>query len=66
MARGFAYAYKQGQRPADKPAGNHKPLNPEGHAVGPDRRIHRVNPTPTRDAPVVTPSEEITPELDDE
>ena len=24
MARGFAYAYKQGQRPADEPAGNYK------------------------------------------
>ncbi len=56
MARGFAYAYKKGQRPANEPAGNHKTLKPEGHAVGPDRRIHRVNPTPTYDVPVATPS----------
>ncbi|SVE14249.1 uncharacterized protein METZ01_LOCUS467103, partial [marine metagenome] len=55
MARGFAYAYKQGQRPADEPAGNYKTLKPEGHAVGSDRRIHRVNPTPTHAAPVATP-----------
>ena len=54
MARGFAYAYKKGQRPANEPAGNHKTLKPEGHAVGPDRRIHRVNPTPTYDVPVAT------------
>ena len=66
MARGFAYAYKQGQRPAGEPAGNYKTLKPEGHAVGPDRRIHRVNPTPTHAAPVVTPSEETAPDLDDE
>ena len=56
MARGFAYAYKQGQRPADEPAGNYKTLKPEGHVVGRDRRIHRVNPTPTHAAPVATPS----------
>ncbi|ANS03971.1 hypothetical protein [uncultured Mediterranean phage uvDeep-CGR2-AD7-C12] len=56
MARGFAYAYKQGQRPADEPAGNYKTLKPEGHAVGRDRRIHRVNPTPTHDPLVATPS----------
>ena len=58
MARVFAYAYKKGQRPADEPAGNYKTRNPESHAIGRDRRIHRVNPTPTHDAPVVTPSEE--------
>jgi len=56
MARGFAYAYKQGQRPANTPAGNYKTLNPEGHPVGRDRRIHRVNPTPTHEPPVAAPS----------
>jgi len=56
MARGFAYAYKQGQRPANKPAGNYKTLKPEGHPVRSDRRIHSVNPTPTHAAPVATPS----------
>jgi len=56
MARGFAYAYKQGQRPAEEPAGNYKTLKPEGHPVRSDRRIHRVNPTPTHAAPVATPS----------
>ena len=56
MARGFAYAYKKGQRPADEPAGNFKTLNPEGHSAGSSRRIHRVNPTPTHAAPVATPS----------
>ncbi len=66
MARGFAYAYKKGQRPADEPAGNYKTLKPEGHAVGPDRRIHRVNPTPPPGGPEGTPTEEITPEPDDE
>ena len=60
MARGFAYAYKQGQRPANEPAGNYKALVPEGHAHGRSRSVHRVNPTPTRDAPVATPSEETT------
>ena len=66
MARGFAYAYKQGQRPAGEPAGNYKTLKPEGHVVGRDRRIHRVNPTPTHVAPVATPSEETTPEPDED
>ena len=66
MARGFANSYKQGQRPANEPAGNYKTLNPEGHVIRPDRRIHRVNPTPTHGPPVVTPSEETAPELDDE
>jgi len=58
MARGFAYAYKRGQRPADEPAGNHKTLNPEGHVVGRARRIHRVNPTPIHEPSVAAPSEE--------
>jgi len=62
MARGFAYAHKRGQRPADEPAGNFKTLNPEHHAVGRDRRIQRVNPTPTHSAPVATPTEEAAPE----
>ena len=56
MARGFAYAYKKGQRPADEPVGNFKALNPESHSAGSSRRIHRVNPTPTHAAPVATPS----------
>ena len=56
MARGFAYAHKQGQRPADQPAGNYKTLVPEGHAHGRSRSVHRVNPTPTHVAPVATPS----------
>ena len=56
MARGFAYAYKQGQRPAEEPAGNYKTLQPEGHPVRSDQRIHRVNPTPIHAAPVATPS----------
>ena len=58
MARGFAYAYKKGQRPAAQPAGNYKTLQPEGHAVGRNRRIHRVNPLPPHDPPVTAPSEE--------
>ena len=56
MARGFAYAYKKGQRPADEPAGNFKTLNPESHSAGSSRRIHRVNPIPPHAAPVATPS----------
>ena len=60
MARGFAYAYRQGQRPANEPAGNYKTLVPEGHAHGRSRSVQRVNPTPTHDAPVATPSEETT------
>ena len=56
MARGFAYAYKKGQRPADEPVGNFKALNPESNSAGSSRRIHRVNPTPTHAAPVATPS----------
>ena len=56
MARGFAYAYKKGQRPADEPVGNFKALTPESHSAGSSRRIHRVNPTPTHAAPVATPS----------
>ena len=56
MARGFAYAYRQGQRPANEPAGNYKTLTPEGHAHGRSRSVHRVNPTPTHAAPVATPS----------
>ncbi len=66
MARGFAYAYKKGQRPADEPAGNFKALTPESHSAGSSRRIHRVNPTPTHAAPVATPSEETTPEPDED
>ena len=46
MARGFAYAYKKGQRPADEPAGNFKALNPESHSAGSSRRIHRENTPP--------------------
>jgi hypothetical protein len=56
MARGFAYAYKQGQRPAGEPAGNYKTLNPEGHVVGHDRRIHRVNPIPPHESSVAAPT----------
>ncbi len=66
MARGFAYAYKQGQRPANEPAGNYKTLKPEHHAVGRDRRIHRVNPTPTHSAPVATPTDTPPEESDSE
>ena len=58
MARGFADAYRKGQRPAGEPAGNYKTLKPEGHTVGSGRSIHRVNPIPPHVAPVVTPSEE--------
>ena len=66
MARGFAYAYKQGQRPADEPAGNYKTLKPEGHAVGRDRRIHRVNPTPTHGPPVAAPTDTLPEETNSE
>jgi hypothetical protein len=63
MARGFAYAYKRGQRPADKPAGNYKTLTPEQHAIGRDRRIHSVNPIPPHVPLVAAPSEESIPEI---
>ena len=66
MARGFAYAYKKGQRPADEPAGNFKTLNPESHSAGSSRRIHRVNPIPPHTPSVAAPSEETSPEPDDE
>ena len=66
MARGFAYAYKKGQRPADEPAGNFKTLNPEGHSAGSSRRIHRGNPIPPHVSSVAAPSEETSPEPDDE
>ncbi len=66
MARGFAYAYKRGQRPADEPAGNYKTLNPEGHVVRRGQRVHRVNPIPPHEPPVAAPSEETTPQPDDE
>jgi len=66
MARGFAYAYKKGQRPAGEPAGNHKTLHPEGHVVGQDRRIHRVNPIPPHEPLVAAPSEETVSEPVDE
>jgi hypothetical protein len=55
MARGFAYAYKQGQRPADEPAGNYKTLNPESHSAGSSKRIHRVNPIPPHKPSVAAP-----------
>jgi len=66
MARGFAYAYKKGQRPANEPAGNFKTLNPEGHSAGSSRRIHRVNPIPQHEPPVAAPSKETTPQSDED
>ena len=56
MARGFAYAYKQGQRPAGEPAGNYKTLNPASPPSGQGSRIQRVNPTPTHEPPGAAPS----------
>ena len=56
MARGFAYAYKKGQRPAGEPAVNYKTLTPESHAVGQGRKIERAKTVIVHDPPVAAPA----------
>jgi|SaaInl4_135m_RNA_FD_contig_81_401043_length_2727_multi_4_in_0_out_0_2 hypothetical protein len=49
MARDFAISYGSNARPAGQPAGNVREVRPERHAVGRDRNVSRINPTPTHD-----------------
>jgi hypothetical protein len=47
MARDFAISYGSKMRPAGQPVDGFRISRPERHAVGRDRNIERVNPTPT-------------------
>lgn len=49
MARDFAISYGTNTRPAATPPGNVRQVRPEKHAVGRDRNVSRINPTPTRE-----------------
>ncbi len=42
MARGFAYAYKAGQRPYGQPADGFRDASPRPEAVGKSRNVQRV------------------------
>ena len=44
MGRGFAYAYKAGQRPYGQPAGGFRDSSPRPQTVGSSRNIQRMQP----------------------